>query len=170
MSRAVYPGTFDPLTRGHEDIVRRAARVFDSVVVAVAASRGKHPLFDPDERISMAREALADLPNVTVTGFSGLLVALMREQDAQVLLRGLRSNTDFDYELQLAGMNRQLDASAETLFMVPTGDQMFVSGTLVREIAIMGGDVSQFVSASVHARIQGKLRALGRTTSPKSAG
>jgi len=170
MVRAVYPGTFDPFTRGHEDIVRRAARLFDAVVVGVAASRGKNPLFDPDERIAMAREALADLSNVMVTGFSGLLVVLMREQGAQVLLRGVRSSTDFDYELQLAGMNRQLEAAAETLFMVPTGDQMFVSGTLVREIAIMGGDVSRFVSATVHTRIEAKLRALGRASPPKPAG
>lgn len=163
MARAVYAGTFDPLTRGHEDIVRRAARLFESVVVGVASSRGKNPLFDPDERIAMAREALADLPNVSVTGFSGLLVVFMREQGAQVLLRGVRSSTDFDYEFQLAGMNRDLAPQAETVFMVPSSEQMFVSGTLVREIALMGGDVGKFVPPTVLVRIEAKLKSLGRS-------
>jgi pantetheine-phosphate adenylyltransferase len=170
MARAVYPGTFDPLTRGHEDIVRRAAGIFDSVVVGVAASRGKNPLFDPDERIDIAREALADLPNVSVTGFSGLLVVFMREQAAQVLVRGVRNSTDFDYEFQLAGMNRELSAQAETVFMVPAADHMFVSGTLVREITLMGGDVGRFVSPTVLGRIKSKLQALGRTKASPGAG
>ena len=162
MVRAVYPGTFDPLTRGHEDIIRRGARLFDSVIVGVAASRGKNPIFSVDERIEIAREALADCPNVIITGFSGLLVNFLREHGARVALRGVRSVTDFDYEFQMAGMNRHLMDDAETLFMVPTEGQMFVSGTLVREIALMGGDVTRFVSPPVQAWIRRKLIELGR--------
>ena len=157
MVRAVYPGTFDPLTRGHEDIIRRGASLFDSVVVGVAASRGKNPIFSVDERIEIAREALADCANVRITSFSGLLINFLREHDARVVLRGVRSVSDFDYEFQMAGMNRQMMADCETLFMVPTEGQMFVSGTLVREIAMMGGDVSRFVAPPVLAWIQRKL-------------
>ncbi|MFZ9508988.1 MAG: pantetheine-phosphate adenylyltransferase [Burkholderiaceae bacterium] len=162
MVRAVYPGTFDPLTRGHEDIIRRGASLFDSVVVGVAASRGKNPIFSVDERIEIAREALADCANVRITSFSGLLVNFLREHDARVVLRGVRSVSDFDYEFQMAGMNRQMMADCETLFMVPTEGQMFVSGTLVREIAMMGGDVSRFVAPPVLAWIQRKLASPGR--------
>lgn len=162
MVRAVYPGTFDPLTRGHEDIIRRGSSLFDSVVVGVAASRGKNPIFSVDERIEIAREALADCGNVHITSFSGLLVNFLREHEARVVLRGVRSMTDFDYEFQMAGMNRNMMADCETLFMVPTEGQMFVSGTLVREIALMGGDVSRFVAPPVQAWIQRKLIALGR--------
>lgn len=157
MVRAVYPGTFDPLTRGHEDIIRRGASLFDSVVVGVAASRGKNPIFSVDERIEIAREALADCANVRITSFSGLLVNFLREHDARVVLRGVRSVSDFDYEFQMAGMNRQMMADCETLFMVPTEGQMFVSGTLVREIAMIGGDVSRFVAPPVLAWIRRKL-------------
>lgn len=162
MVRAVYPGTFDPLTRGHEDIIRRGAKLFDSVVVGIAASRGKNPIFSVEERIAIAREALADCGNVQITGFSGLLVNFLRDHDAKVVLRGVRSVTDFDYEFQMAGMNRHLMNDAETLFMVPTEGQMFVSGTLVREIALMGGDVSRFVAPPVEAWIRRKLAELGR--------
>ncbi len=162
MVRAVYPGTFDPLTRGHEDIIRRGASLFDSVVVGVAASRGKNPIFSVDERIEIAREALADCANVRITSFSGLLVNFLREHDARVVLRGVRSVSDFDYEFQMAGMNRQMMADCETLFMVPTEGQMFVSGTLVREIAMMGGDVSRFVAPPVLAWIQRKLASPSR--------
>lgn len=162
MVRAVYPGTFDPLTRGHEDIIRRGASLFDSVVVGVAASRGKNPIFSVDERIEIAREALADCANVRITSFSGLLVNFLREHDARVVLRGVRSVSDFDYEFQMAGMNRQMMADCETLFMVPTEGQMFVSGTLVREIAMMGGDVSRFVAPPVLAWIRRKLASPGR--------
>lgn len=164
MVRAVYPGTFDPLTRGHEDIIRRGASLFDSVVIGVAASRGKNPIFSVDERIEIAREALADCANVRITSFSGLLVNFLREHDARVVLRGVRSVSDFDYEFQMAGMNRQMMADCETLFMVPTEGQMFVSGTLVREIAMMGGDVSRFVAPPVLAWIQRKLAAPGRAS------
>lgn len=162
MVRAVYPGTFDPLTRGHEDIIRRGASLFDSVVVGVAASRGKNPIFSVDERIEIAREALADCANVRITSLSGLLVNFLREHDARVVLRGVRSVSDFDYEFQMAGMNRQMMADCETLFMVPTEGQMFVSGTLVREIAMMGGDVSRFVAPPVLAWIQRKLPSSSR--------
>ena len=165
MVRAVYPGTFDPLTRGHEDIIRRGASLFESVVVGVAASRGKNPIFSVDERIEIAREVLADCPNVRITGFSGLLVNFLREHEARVVLRGVRSVSDFDYEFQMAGMNRHLMHDAETLFMVPTEGQMFVSGTLVREIALMGGDVSRFVAPPVETWIRRKLAALGRAPS-----
>ncbi|MFM7567120.1 MAG: pantetheine-phosphate adenylyltransferase [Betaproteobacteria bacterium] len=162
MVRAVYPGTFDPLTRGHEDIIRRGATLFESVVVGIAASRGKNPIFSVEERIDIAREALADCPNVQITGFSGLLVNFLKEHRARVVLRGVRSVSDFDYEFQMAGMNRQMMADCETLFMVPTEGQMFVSGTLVREIALMGGDISRFVAPPVQAWIARKLAALGR--------
>jgi pantetheine-phosphate adenylyltransferase len=164
MVRAVYPGTFDPLTRGHEDIIRRGSSLFDSVVVGVAASRGKNPIFSVEERIEIAREALADCANVRITSFSGLLVNFLRDHDARVVLRGVRSMTDFDYEFQMAGMNRNMMADCETLFMVPTEGQMFVSGTLVREIALMGGDVSRFVAPPVQAWIERKLAALGRAS------
>jgi pantetheine-phosphate adenylyltransferase len=166
MVRAVYPGTFDPLTRGHEDIIRRGATLFESVVVGIAASRGKNPIFSVEERIDIAREALADCPNVEITGFSGLLVNFLKEHRARVVLRGVRSVSDFDYEFQMAGMNRQMMADCETLFMVPTEGQMFVSGTLVREIALMGGDISRFVAPPVQAWIARKLAALGRAPKP----
>jgi len=166
MVRAVYPGTFDPLTRGHEDIIRRGATLFESVVVGIAASRGKNPIFSVEERIDIAREALADCPNVQITGFSGLLVNFLKEHRARVVLRGVRSVSDFDYEFQMAGMNRQMMADCETLFMVPTEGQMFVSGTLVREIALMGGDISRFVAPPVQAWIARKLAALGRAPQP----
>ncbi|MEZ5658982.1 MAG: pantetheine-phosphate adenylyltransferase [Burkholderiaceae bacterium] len=145
MARAIYPGTFDPLTCGHADIARRAASLFDTVVFAVADSQSKGPLFTVDERLEMARAVFADLPNVEVKRFSGLLVNFVREQNAQVMLRGLRAVSDFDYEFQLAGMNRQLYPEAETIFMTPTDEYQFVSGTLVREIARMGGEVEKFV-------------------------
>ena len=156
---AVYAGTFDPLTRGHEELVRRAASLFDEIVVAVADSRGKSTLFEPDEREALAREALAQYPNVKVVRFSGLLVNLMRKLDAQVLVRGLRGVTDFDYEFQLAGMNTKLMPELETVFMTPSEAYRYVSATLVREIATMGGDVAQFVSPIVHQRLQAKLAA-----------
>ena len=158
MKKAVYPGTFDPLTRGHEDLVRRAAGLFGQVVVAIADSKAKRPMFSLDERIDMAREALASLPNVEVLGFSGLLMDFMRSQGANVILRGLRAVSDFEYEFQMAGMNRQLDPDVETMFLTPSEQYMFISATMVREIATLGGDVSLFVSPSIVARIA-RLRA-----------
>ncbi len=162
MTLAVYPGTFDPLTRGHEDLVRRAATLFDRVIVGVADSRGKNPLFDPPQRMQIAREALAVLPNVEVVSFSGLLVNFLRAHSARVVIRGLRAVTDFDYEFQLAGMNRQMMPDIETVFMTPTDQYQFVSATLVREIAMMGGDVSQFVSPIVSARLRERLQQTAR--------
>jgi pantetheine-phosphate adenylyltransferase len=156
MLTVVYPGTFDPFTRGHEDLVRRAARLFDRVVVGIAASESKRPMFTLDERIEMAREVLADLPNATVTGFSSLLMAFVHDQGARAILRGLRAVSDFEYEFQMAGMNRRLWPEVETLFLTPSEQYMFVSATIVREIARFGGDVRDFVHPSVAARLKEK--------------
>ena len=156
MLTVVYPGTFDPFTRGHEDLVRRAARLFDRVVVGIAASEAKRPMFELDERIAMAREVLADLPNATVTGFSSLLMAFVHDQGARAILRGLRAVSDFEYEFQMAGMNRRLWPEVETLFLTPSEQYMFVSATIVREIARFGGDVRDFVHPSVAARLKEK--------------
>ena len=153
MKKAVYPGTFDPLTRGHEDLVRRAARLFDTVVVAIADSKAKRPMFSLDQRVEMAREVLAGYPNVEVTGFHGLLMDFIRSQGANVILRGLRAVSDFEYEFQMAGMNRQLYPDVETMFLTPSEQYMFISATMVREIASLGGDVSLFVSPLVAAHI-----------------
>jgi len=142
---SLYPGTFDPITNGHIDLVQRAARHFNRVIVAVAGSGSKTPCFGLVERIHMARETLKDCSNVTVMGFSGLLVQFAREQNAGVILRGLRAVSDFEYEFQLASMNRKLDAEVETMFMTPDEGYTFISSSLVREIASLGGDVSSFV-------------------------
>ena len=155
--RAVYPGTFDPLTRGHEDLFRRASKLYDEVVVGVADSQSKRPLFTLDERLQIAREALSDLKNVRIEAFRGLLIHFVKEHEAQVILRGLRAVSDFDYEFQLAGMNRQLMPEVETVFMTPSENYQFVSATLVREIATMGGDVTKFVSPSVKRWLDTKL-------------
>jgi pantetheine-phosphate adenylyltransferase len=159
MIKAVYPGTFDPLTRGHEDLVRRAATLFDTIVVAVADSKAKRPYFSVEERIAMAREALADVKNVEVVGFSGLLTDFVRKQRARVVLRGLRAVSDFEYEFQLAGMNRNLYPEMETIFLTPSEQHMFISATLIREIATLGGDVSEFVHPSVAKRLKEKSKA-----------
>jgi pantetheine-phosphate adenylyltransferase len=157
-SIAVYPGTFDPLTSGHEDIVRRAAKLFSTVIVAVAANTSKKPFFSLDERVGIAAEVLADCPNVKVIGFSGLLMKFVQEQGASVVVRGLRAVSDFEYEFQLAGMNRKLFPEVETLFLTPAEQYMFISASLVREIALLGGDVSQFVSPTIEARLREKIR------------
>jgi len=149
MITAIYPGTFDPLTRGHEDLVRRAANLFDRVVVGVAHSKAKNPFFTVDERVEIAREVLSHYPNVSVASFGGLLKDFVREQDGRVIVRGLRAVSDFEYEFQLAGMNRHLLPEVETLFMTPSDQYQFISGTIVREIATLGGDVSKFVFPSV---------------------
>ena len=159
MKKAVYPGTFDPITRGHEDLVRRAARLFDHMVVAIADSKSKRPFFSLEERVQMAREVLAGVPNIEVVGFSGLLMDFMREQQAKVIIRGLRAVSDFEYEFQMAGMNRNLYPDVETVFLTPGEQYMFISATMVREIATLGGDVSHFVSPLVAARIQRMSRA-----------
>jgi len=157
MLKAVYPGTFDPITRGHEDLVRRASRLFSEVIVAVADSRSKQPFFNLQERVEMAESVLADCPNVRVTGFSGLLIHFLQQQDAAIILRGLRAVSDFEYEFQLAGMNRNLYPNVETIFLTPSEQYMFVSASMVREIALLGGDVSQFVHPAVGARLSGKI-------------
>ena len=154
MIKAVYPGTFDPLTRGHEDLVRRASRLFDSLILGIAESRAKRTYFTLDERIDIAREVLADVKNVQVVGFEGLLTEFVRKQGARVVLRGLRAVSDFEYEFQLAGMNRDLYPDLETVFLTPSEQHMFISATLVREIATLGGDVSKFVHPSVVKRFK----------------
>jgi pantetheine-phosphate adenylyltransferase len=161
MIRAVYPGTFDPLTRGHEDIVRRAASLFESVIIGVADSQAKRPFFTRDERVDMAREVLRDLKNVKVVGFSGLLIDFIREHQARVIMRGLRAVADFEYEFQLAGMNRNLYPDVETIFLTPSEQHMFISATLVREIATLGGDVSKFVHPLVRGKLSEKVKSLG---------
>jgi pantetheine-phosphate adenylyltransferase len=155
-SRAVYPGTFDPITRGHEDLIRRAARIFDEVIVAVAASPNKQPYFCLEERVAMAQEVLADVPQARVQGFSGLLMHFLQQQQAYIILRGLRAVSDFEYEFQLAGMNRSLSPEVETLFLTPSDQYMFISASMVREIASLGGDVGRFVHPSVEAKLRQK--------------
>ena len=157
MVRAVYPGTFDPLTLGHEDLFRRASGLYEEVVIAIADSRAKRPLFTLDERLAIAREALAPYANVKVEAFRGLLIDFVRNHNAQVILRGLRTVSDFEYEFQLAGMNRKMLPDVETVFMTPSEHYQFVSATLVREIASMGGDVTAFVSPSVKRWLDLKL-------------
>ncbi|MDO3564616.1 pantetheine-phosphate adenylyltransferase [Ralstonia pseudosolanacearum] len=146
---AVYPGTFDPFTRGHEDLVRRASNIFDELVVGVAQSPNKRPFFALEERIHIAREVLGHYPNVRVEGFSGLLKDFVRKNNARVIVRGLRAVSDFEYEFQMAGMNRYLLPDVETMFLTPSDQYQFISGTFVREIAQLGGDVSKFVFPSV---------------------
>ena len=156
MLKCVYPGTFDPFTMGHEDLVRRAARIFDVVVLGVAASAGKGPYFTLDERIDMAREVLRPFPNVEVHGFSTLLMDFVHAQGARIILRGLRAASDFEYEFQMAGMNRNLYPDVETMFLTPDEKYMFVSATIVREIARFGGDVGKFVHPHIAERLADK--------------
>jgi len=159
MIRVIYPGTFDPITRGHEDVVRRAAGLFGEVIVAVAESR-EQTLFALGERVEMAREIFADFNNVRVEGFNGLLMNFVREHDARVVLRGLRAVSDFEYEFQLAGMNRNLYPEVETLFLTPAEQYTFISATMVREVARFGGDVSKFVSPYVVEKLRKKTNSL----------
>ncbi|HEX6993333.1 MAG TPA: pantetheine-phosphate adenylyltransferase [Gammaproteobacteria bacterium] len=154
---AMYPGTFDPITRGHEDLLRRASRLFDPVVVAIAASPRKAPLFSLDERVALAREVLRDIGNVEVCGYDGLTVDFARARGLGVIIRGLRAVSDFEYEFQLATMNRHLTADVETVFLTPTEHYTFVSSSLVREIAEYGGDVSPFVHPHVEERLKAKF-------------
>jgi pantetheine-phosphate adenylyltransferase len=144
-SRAMYPGTFDPFTNGHEDLVRRACRIFDHVVVAIAANPSKAPLFTLEQRVDLARRVLSDVPNVEVMGYSGLTVNFAHEHGLNAVMRGLRAVSDFEFEFQLATMNRHLSDSVETVFLTPTEKFNFVSSTLIREIAGLGGDVREFV-------------------------
>ena len=158
MLQAVYPGTFDPMTRGHEDLVRRASKLFDHVVVGVADSRSKKPFFSMDERVTIPKEVLGHYPNVQVCGFTGLLKDFVREHDAKIIIRGLRAVSDFEYEFQMAGMNRYLLPDVETIFLTPSDQYQFISGTIVREIAQLGGDVSKFVFPSVEKWLQERLK------------
>ena len=154
---AIYPGTFDPLTRGHEDLIRRGSKIVDQLIVGVADSRNKKPFFTLEERIEMACEVLSHYPNVKVLGFSGLLKDFVRENQGNVILRGLRAVSDFEYEFQMAGMNRYLLPDVETMFMTPSDQYQFISGTIVREIAHLGGDISKFVFPSVEAAVKRKF-------------
>ncbi len=158
---AVYPGTFDPITLGHEDLIRRASRLFDRLIVAIADSSAKRPFFSRDERAEMAREVLKSVANVEVVGFSGLLMKFVQEHGARVVIRGLRAASDFEYEFQLAGMNRGLYPDVETLFLTPGERYMFISATIVREISVLGGDVSNFVPPIVAQRLAAKIKQLG---------
>ncbi len=154
MNRVLYPGTFDPITKGHGDLVERASRLFDHVIIAVAASPKKNPLFPLEQRVALAQEVTAHLPNVEVVGFSTLLAHFVKEQNANILLRGLRAVSDFEYEFQMASMNRHLIPEVETLFLTPAEQYSFISSSLVREIARLGGDVSGFVTPAVEAALR----------------
>jgi pantetheine-phosphate adenylyltransferase len=154
---ALYPGTFDPITNGHADLVRRASSLFDRVVVAIASNAGKAPLFAQDKRVALARQVLADLPNVEVLGYSELTVEFARRQNLSVIIRGLRAVSDFEFEFQLANMNRHLSREIETVFLTPQEQFTFISSSLVREIAVLGGDVHEFVHPLVLAELR-KLR------------
>jgi pantetheine-phosphate adenylyltransferase len=155
---AVYPGTFDPITRGHEDLVRRAATIFDRIVVAIAVNPGKAPLFSIDERVGLAQAVLADVPGVEVQAYSGLTVDFARQNGIAVVIRGLRAVSDFEFEFQLSNMSRHISPGIETVFLTPKEQFTFVSSTLVREIAMLGGNVSEFVHPLVEAAFRGKVR------------
>lgn len=168
MTGAMYPGTFDPLTNGHYDLVRRAANIFDRVVVAVAANPNKAPLFSLDERVELAREVLHDIPNVEVTGYSGLTVEFARQNGLGVVVRGLRAVSDFEFEFQLATMSRHLSDEVDYVFLTPTEQFNFISSTLVREIASLGGNVAQFVHPKVEVALQ-RAWAKRREQSPSAS-
>jgi pantetheine-phosphate adenylyltransferase len=155
---AVYPGTFDPITNGHTDLVRRAAKLFDQVVLGVAANPSKAPCFTLEERVALARIALTRMDNVKVCGFAGLLVNFAREHGAKAVLRGLRAVSDFEFEFQMAGMNRKLDPNLESLFLTPAEEYAFLSSQLVREVALLGGDIGAFVNPAVAAALRDRLR------------
>ncbi|NHC06911.1 pantetheine-phosphate adenylyltransferase [Azonexus fungiphilus] len=151
---ALYPGTFDPITRGHEDLVRRAATLFDKLILAIAESPSKQPRFTLADRVEMAREVVGDIPNLEIVGFNTLLMSFVHEKGAKVIVRGLRAVSDFEYEFQMAGMNRSLYPEVETVFLTPGEQYMFISATMVREIARLGGDVGKFVHPSVEKRLR----------------
>jgi len=153
---AMYPGTFDPITLGHEDLVRRATRLFDKVVVAIAANPSKEPMFTLEERVELAQSVLADLDNVEVMGYSGLTVDFARDNGLEAIVRGLRAISDFEYEFQLANMNRHLTDEVESVFLTPTETYTYISASLVREICSMGGDISEFVSPKVKQALMGR--------------
>lgn len=163
MKKAIYPGTFDPITNGHQDLIRRAASIFEHVLVAIAANPGKTPAFPLDTRVSLARQVLDDLPNVDVLGYSELTMEFARKHDVAVILRGLRAVSDFEFEFQLANMNRHLDRRIETVFMTPQEQFTFISSSLVREIALLGGDVHEFV----HPIVEAELKKLKKQRQPQ---
>lgn len=156
--KAIYPGTFDPLTNGHADLVLRAARMFDHIIVGVAANPSKQPLFSLAERVALAEQAFPDCDNISVIGFSGLLAHFAKEQAAQVLIRGVRAVADFEYEFQLASMNRQLNPALDSIFMTPSEKNAFISSTLVKEVCRHGGDVSSFVPSHVEQALRAKFK------------
>ena len=156
MTKAMYPGTFDPITNGHQDLVRRAAAIFSDVTVAIAANPGKAPLFTLEERVGLARAVLADIPNVVVTGYTGLTVDFAEQHGIGVVVRGLRAVSDFEFEFQLATMSRHLSDKVDYVFLTPTEQFNFISSTLVREIASLGGNVAEFVPPQVAAALQAK--------------
>ena len=158
MRIAIYPGSFDPMTNGHLDVVQRAAKLFDRVIVAVAKNEGKYPLFTQAERVALVRQAVADLPNVTADSFDGLLVEYVAAKKARAIVRGLRAVSDFEFEFQLALMNRKLDENIETIFMMPKDTYTFLSSRIVKEIARLGGDVRQFVPPNVQVALKKKLK------------
>jgi len=151
--KAIYPGTFDPITDGHLDLILRASKLFSEVIVAIATNQGKAPLFSLDDRVTMAEEVTSHLPNVTIIGFSNLLVDCAKEYNADVVLRGLRAVSDFEYEFQMAGMNRRLSPELETMFLTPAEQYEFISSSMIREIAKLKGDVSSFVPKCVEERL-----------------
>ncbi|MGM0594136.1 MAG: pantetheine-phosphate adenylyltransferase [Pseudomonadota bacterium] len=155
---AIYPGTFDPITNGHRDLIQRACRLFDRVVIAIAANPKKAPLFDLEQRVALVSEVVADMPQVEVCGFDSLLADFAREHDATVILRGLRAVSDFEYEFQLAGMNRRLAPDVETIFLTPAEKYTFTSSSLVKEVASLGGDVADFVDPTVKAALNNRMR------------
>lgn len=157
MVTAVYPGTFDPITNGHADLIERASKIFDEVIVAIAANPSKKPAFTLDERVSMGKTVTSHLTNISIVGFDSLLVHFVRENNAQVILRGLRAVSDFDYEFQLAGMNRRLDSEIETIFLTPAEKYAYISSSLVREVSSLGGDVSEFVHEKVRLELADRL-------------
>lgn len=153
---ALYPGTFDPITNGHIDLVQRAAKLFDQVVVSIAANSKKNPLFTLEERIALAEEVLSDCPNVTVKGFNILLIDFAKQEKATILIRGLRAVSDFEYEFQLASMNRNLAPDIESVFLMPADEYSFISSSLVKEVGALGGDVSKFVHPIVNKALKEK--------------
>ena len=157
MVTAVYPGTFDPITNGHADLINRASIIFDEVIVAIAANTSKKTAFTLEERVEMAKTVTSHLNNVTIIGFDTLLVHFVRDHNAQFILRGLRAVSDFDYEFQLAGMNRRLDSDIETIFLTPAEQYAYISSSLVREISSLGGDVSEFVHEKVMVELVQRL-------------
>ncbi len=156
--RALYPGTFDPITNGHHDLVRRAVRIFDEVVVAIASNPKKRPLFTLEERVELSKEVLSDIPNCSVVGYAGLTVQFARENDIGVMLRGLRAVSDFEFEFQMATMSRKIEPEVETVFLTPDEQFTYISSTMVKEVATFGGDVSQFVHARVDQELKSRTR------------